>query len=405
LDQEEETYPMLQGLYASTDTGSILGSSLVNWYLGWFKTRTWGADTKVIRTTQMQEWLAMDPSLPVFDSTVDLLEYALNNLDLVDILHSLDQKTSFEVRTEFLNAYPHKDATSPVGAVIGLEVQESGLFVIRSLSYAGTLYPRAQIPERIASVTVLGVFAYVTVATHAFHLHYSSSARVASLSASLLSMTHPVRQILMPTELGVTNSIARGVHALLGEDRFFVQTLPFTYEGLRTMLQEYVPVMTFPPVTHRIGSDYHQWWTYLDQQMSRVVEALYPPGTTLDPAVRSWLTALHEEADRAGLVRVLVSGFMIQVRHNFVSNRIFGHFARFMLILDPREVPVTTAFRTLLVSEGTTLRWVPMTRNFSENVDHPAARSVMQAFYTGMKDLQVQHPLAQPQEIEASTGM
>jgi len=331
----------------------------------------------------------MSPSLPVFDSTVDLLEYALNNLDLVDLLYPLEKTTSFEVRTEFLNSYPHKDATSPVGAVIGLEVQESGLFVIRSLSYAGTLYPRAQIPERIASVTVLGIVAYVTVATHAFYLHYSSSARVVSLSASLLSMTHPVRQILMPTEIGAPNSLARGVHSLLGEDGFFVQTLPFTYEGLRTMLQEYVPVQTFPPATHRIGSDYHQWWTYLDHHMSRVVEALYPPGAILDPAVQSWLTALHEEVDRAGLVRVLVSGFMIQVRHNFLSNRIVGHLRRFVYILDPREVPVSTAFVTLLNNESTSRRWVPLTRNFSANVDHPAARSVMQAFYTGMKDLQV----------------
>jgi len=125
-------------------------------------------------------------------------------------IDSLAQETSFEGRTVFLNAYPHKGATSPFGAVLGLEVQGSGLFVIRSLSYDDALYPRTQIPERVASVVLSDIFAYVTVATQAFHLHRSSSARVVSLSASLVSMTHPVRQIRMPTELRVQNRLARG---------------------------------------------------------------------------------------------------------------------------------------------------------------------------------------------------
>ena len=82
-----------------------------------------------------------------------------------------------------------------------------------------------------------------------------------------------------------------------------------------------------------------------------------------------------------------------------------SHISRYRYILNPREVLVAQAMDTLVASQSTKLRWVPITRDFSSNIDHREARAVMHAFYQGMKDIRVSHELSQPHEIEASTGM
>ena len=101
----------------------------------------------------------------------------------------------------------------------------------------------------------------------------------------------------------------------------------------------------------------------------------------------------------------MASAFMIQVRHNFMSNRIVSHIVRYMSILEPSETRVARALLTMVMFKGTELRWVPITRDFSSNIDHREARAVMRAFYQGMSGIRVSHELSQPHEIEASTGM
>ncbi len=121
--------------------------------------------------------------------------------------------------------------------------------------------------------------------------------------------------------------------------------------------------------------------------MSVVVDALFPLATPLDPVVKAWLSAVDGHGcrtdDRATLIRTLSSVFMIQVRHNFMSNHITSHISRYRYILDPNEVPVAQAFDILTTNQATKLRWVPITRDFSPNIDHSEARAVMRAFYQG----------------------
>ena len=143
--------------------------------------------------------------------------------------------------------------------------------------------------------------------------------------------------------------------------------------------------------------------------MSDIVDTLYPQTTPLDPVVKAWLATIDGHGcrtdTRAALIHTLASAFMIQVRHNFMSNHIMSHISRCRYILNPRELLVAQPMDTLLTSQITKLRWVPITRDFSSNIDHREARAVMRAFYQGMKDIRVSHELSQPHEIEASTGM
>jgi len=340
-------------------------------------------------------------SLPVFRSNVDLLEYAINNIDTLGMLHATAQPEAFELRTGFLDDYQRKEPGPPVGATVALESQSSSSLVITSMTYDGVDYDRRdKIPEQAANAVLLGMRAYMTIASHAFHIHYQSSARVATLSHTMLPMSHPVRQVLMPTELGTTNVVARSVHSLLGEDGIFVRAFPFTYKGLCAMLRDATVRQATPDspfLGHQASSDYSVWLGYITKHMSDVVDALYPPPTTsLDPVVKAWLVNVachgYRTDDRATLIRAMASAFMIQVRHN-------------LYILDPNEVLVAPVMDIFTANLATKLRWVPITRDFSSNIDHREARAVMRAFYQGMSGIRVSHELSQPHEIEASTGM
>jgi hypothetical protein len=410
---DQEPYDAWQGMYAVTDTAFVMVAAVAKKYTSWLGSRSWAAGDLDTRTKHLNVWTPADASLPVFRSNVDLLEYAINNIDPLDILHATARSDVFEVRTAFLDDCQRKDPATHVGATVALEARSSTSLVITSMTYDGNEYgKRDKIPEHAAHAVLLGMMAYMTVASHAFHSHYQSSARVAALSQSMLPMSHPVRQILMPTELGTTSVIARAVHTLLGEDGNFVRCFPFTYKGLRAMLRDYTdrPVPTdFKFPGHRVAADYSVWWTHIAKNMSDVVNALYPPTTLLDPVVKAWLTAVDGHGrptdDRAALIRALASVFMIQVRHNFLSNHIVSHIFRYTYILDPTEVLVAPARAALAMNQATKLRWVPITRDFSPNIDHSEARAVMRAFYQGLKDIPVSHALSKPHEIEASTGM
>ena len=400
-------------MYAATDISFVMATTVLKKYASWLGSRSWVVADPGLRAEHLNLWTPADASLHVFRSNVDLLEYAINNIDTLGILHSAGRPEAFELRTTFLNDYPRKDPNTPVGATVALRQQSSSSLIITSMTYDGTDHDRRdKIPEDAAHAVLMGMLAYMTVASHAFHIHYRSSARVAALSHSMLPMSHPVRQVLMPTELGTTNGVARAVHVLLGEDGIFVHVFPFTYTGLCAMLRNYIvhPVTTDLPFPgHQVAADCGFWYAYVAKYMSDVVDALYPQVTPLDPVVKAWLNAVtgHEcqTDDRGALIHTLAYAFMIQVRHNFMSNHIVSHIFRYMYILNPNETLVAHALNAITTSQVTKLRWVPITRDFSSNIDHVEARAVMRAFYRGMKDIPVSHELSHPCEIEASTGM
>jgi hypothetical protein len=66
----------------------------------------------------MNLWTPADVSLPVFRSNVDLLEYAINNIDTLGMLHATAQPEAFELRTGFLDDYQRKEPGPPVGATV-----------------------------------------------------------------------------------------------------------------------------------------------------------------------------------------------------------------------------------------------------------------------------------------------
>ena len=79
-------------------------------------------ESRESRRKQLHVWSPENMSLPTFSCTVRLLEYFLNNADILDVLH---QGETFEVRTEFLDTYTKKSGVGLIGATIRLETVSS----------------------------------------------------------------------------------------------------------------------------------------------------------------------------------------------------------------------------------------------------------------------------------------
>ncbi len=116
------------------------------------------------------------PALPTFMTPLELLEYALRNVYVLDILR------------------------------------------------------RDDIPPAVASRALWGILGYNTVATHLYHLHGQCSALLARVSERLLNRMHPLHCMLLPTELGTTDVLVRGVPSLLTVRGMFVQCFPWTFD-------------------------------------------------------------------------------------------------------------------------------------------------------------------------------
>ena len=226
LDSDISVY---DGLRLS-DLPFILISRLLTWYVNMLpQDRTASRET---RRHQLHTWSTEDDSLPTFSCTVRLLEYFLNNADILDVLHR-EHNDMFEVQTEFLDTYTKKEGVGLVGATIRLapdpdpDPERPGDWRIVHLRQGTKTYTREQVPQDMAHRVCIGLKAYVTVATHAFDLHYDASHRRAVVSESLLPREHPLRRLLLPTELGTTSGIGRAVVSLLAPNDMFATVFPF----------------------------------------------------------------------------------------------------------------------------------------------------------------------------------
>jgi hypothetical protein len=408
LDSDLTAYDGLR----SSDLTFVLSARVLLWYSkllprGSFVSRE-------VRRQQLQTWSAEDDSLPSFSCTVKLLEYFLNNVDILDVLHRQEDDT-FEVQTEFLDTYAKKEGVGLVGATIRLEPDPAGErpgdWRIVHLRQGTTTYTREEVAQDMAHRVYTGLAAYVTVATHTFHLHYQASHRRAIVSESILPRNSPLRDLLLPTELGTTSAIGRGVVLLLAPQGIFSTIFPFQYRGgLDRMVEEYRPWDPADPADHRtqlvitkdrslhpVLGDYQRWWAYIERHLTPVVEELAG-----GDSVTTWRTAMNN--GRSSTVGHLATlAFFAQVRHNFLSNETFAHMARYGRILEPGPFNVSNAALVMILSVSTKLRWVPLTRGFAPAGCHPNIVD----FYSGLEVLgaSMRHPLSMPEEIEVSTGM
>ena len=300
-----------------------------------------------------------------------LLEFTINHMDILDALHG-----PTEIQTTFLDVYDRKDPTTPIGATIHLV----GLQVDRVLC-AGQTYRREELPDHVAHGLVCGLVLYVQACSHIYDAHYRLGFRLAQRSHALLPVAHPIRQVLLPTEVGVVNAFSRQASTLINQPGgWFMEAFPLTWKGLHQMVADHRPIDCAA-----LTGDYGRWWEYIHSYMTRVTQAVYPNEAALhaDHPILAWMDAPAPTV--AGLATLLSEAFFVQVRHTRLSNPAVEHIFRYMHILDPAPVRIATAAQTVAVGRATSeIGGVPLSRDFSGVVDHRAARNILHEFYTGL---------------------
>ena len=351
------------------------------------------------------------PVLPVFKDPVELLEFTVNNIDYMDIVHPSTDDL-FCIETTFLDTYRQRTpGTMTYGATIVLKLGPCGTFSIISIQYRGATYDREDIPRDIACGVLWGILTYVTVGTNLYYLQHRAGAAQTQLAQKILPITHTLRQILVPA----TDSLAP---TLLARSGMPAHCFPYTYDngGLDRLLKEYVPWDPLDPGVHLMEfdlpviGDYRRWWIYILGHMNHIVTALYPSADDLkqDIVASRWIkesTQTHGflapgTNDLARLPVLLSLAYLGQVRQNFLSNDTVDHIIRWYYILAPGPTSVSQASRMMLTMGDMRVHRVQMTRS-EVLIDNIRVRQVMDNFYnglgiTGTLANSIRHPMAHP---------
>ena len=406
----------------------LLAGRVIRAYHGMLDMTQWPDNEPDVRRGQLDAFIRENPALPTFTTPLALLEYALCNIDILDLLrHIANDPTRLVLCTMCVDHVQRKNSDRH-GVTLTVLAETMR---IEQLEHDGRCYSRDEIPPDIASRALWGLLSYVTGVTHLFMIHGKYAAMLTAISERVLDHSHPLRRILLPTELGATDVLISAIPPLLSSYGMPVQCFPWTVRGLRVLLRDYVAwnpldtksvrsqVLLSENSTVPVVGDLGRWWRYIHQHMAQVVDVLYETDASVrqDTQATQWL---HETTDlvgvtdvgeRASLVTVLSLVFFTQIRHHFLSNPVFEHILRWYYVLQPGPTSVGQALFSMIVYSVTSRQWVPLVgRQFEALNQHAGVRVIMTAFYEGLEPMRafarsMYHPLALPSEMGCSTGM
>jgi hypothetical protein len=339
-------------------------------------------------------WISEDHKLPDLFTPVTLLEFAVNNVGMADVLVKMvDEHNVYLIDLEFLSDYEHKPGiTCKTGGRIYLHKQNN-LLVIDRVSYGQFSYTKEDVPSNVAAAVLLGLVSYTTVCSHAIHIHLNHA--VVSLTThNSLSLDHTIRQLLLPLEFGSLLTLARAGHILLGEDSILVDIFPFTFTGLQTMTDQYVATRRVPDELHcgnMMSQDLLQWWCFLRENVNKIVTALYMSDETIDEPLIHWYAQVrliwprpaHEPDDSMpsleNISEMIAYIFMMHVYHVTLSNNNLTHVIRHMNLLEPTHLK--NSFLFLLNFHVTDQDLPPISESMAHSITDPRIRLLVQDFY------------------------
>ena len=199
-------------------------------------------------------------------------------------------------------------------------------WVIQSLLYDQQVYEK--IPPLPAWWFLYGMVAYVTMVSHAIgtHLHSAETVRAAREE---LAPSHPVRRILLPTEIDVMHAADRARYLLMTYDGPVQLAFPFTFDGLQTLVQECPRQRTKTELLRALllldpdectvpyVRGLARWAHYFDGDVRKAMR-----GLPADVHVRRFLERVDPGTwySHDALVEVVVYAYLRLVRHNSWSS-------------------------------------------------------------------------------------
>lgn len=344
----------------------------------------------------------------------------------------------FYIDTQALNTYPHKDGMRKLGAR-GEFLLVNGKLELQTVVYETVVYQRGDTSEeaRTALRALYGSYSFIrTVLTHAIGIHWKSSAEFILKLRDIFPESHPLRQVLMPTELGALNGLARAAKTLLSRDAFFHEFGPLTYEGLNELIRDYIaeadPCLEKMELIQEAGlteykewrlseeevtalpfASLHAWLVHIHKYATEYVDTylrLYPD----DIYLQRWEAANPKLAGREALIKVIGAMYLLQIIHSSVANSSFFYiFSSYSYILRTgvtglnSHSRISTHFMQMIVDASTSEEWFHIELDVSSLITEPSCREVWHRFYLGMKELALDSrlPIYQPSIVPGSTGL
>ncbi len=378
------------------------------------------------------------------------IEWYCNHFDILDLLQK-DHQGHFVIDTTFLDNYEYKDWAAPLGARLTMEATPDG-FSAKELYYQG----KEGFGEEEIRACLAGILTYTTICSHLFHVHYRVAYRMAKQNQVLLSLHHPIRRVLLPTELEVSNNVARAISGLIRRQGAVISIVNFTYAGAGKMITDYKQGRSLETDIHTMKdfaqsfnltpqekqcppfSSYITWKSYLLSMFRKIVGDLYSSDREVkqDKALQTWyqhvtmpLTVYEsgqgknipiQPVGREEVAGLLAYVYFCQVRHSQQSNdplMHFGHHVPFTVRRSPKgsHSSLTQSFLQNLTFLATSTPWLQMTTNMSklmrdaewDEERKQKAEATWNQFYKELWELPIdpRFPLLTPREIEASSGL
>jgi hypothetical protein len=331
----------------------------------------------------------------------------------------------FYLDTQFLNLprYIRKPGEDDLGCLAIFELTHDG-FRFVSLKYKNKTYYRDDTSDeaKYALRALYGGYSLIrTILTHAVSIHLLTSARFVIAIRKSFDITHPLRQVFLPTELMSLNGIARALNTLFCENGVFQKFSPYTFEGLKLLISDYIdlkgdlmPKMAF--MNPNGLADYKNWnldekeveclpfkglntWFKYIYNFADAYVTEYMRQNPHTPLLRQWaqegFATFYCDAKTA-MVKTIALMYSTQIIHATVADpSLFYIFSGYSYTLRKgfglinSHALKSTHFMQMVTDESTAHAWVKLNEDLSCNITDLRLRTICRNFYTGIKSLNI----------------
>lgn len=389
---------------------------------------TWLSDTD--RLASISSWV----DLPVPESqniprsyNIHAINWLATNVDLLDLVEVKDDVYIIDLM--FMNTYQRNCSyQDTIGTYSRFRCTNNGFELIDIFHDGNTT---DQPTPRTVEAFRAGLVTFSTVCSHFADVHYRTAANITHCSDTYLPLEHPLRRILLPTELGTRNVIGRSLTTLISPDGALVTDTPLTYIGLQHMVDDYLKLYSLPTQLNRwAGSKFAQ---HLDYDSStqpwkdlvtwhRVIRTFAEKvvaNIDMDTPIHEWVSAIFGKptvASKELVAQIITYSYFVQVRHSLMSNADRSYF-NMCLRSDELSKQMGrdmgpnfyTQLVSILVGMSTSQRWIPITTSLSDLArDYPQLVMIWDEFVLNLNNMDIDtqtNPLLDPFDVDISCGL
>ena len=371
------------------------------------------------------------------------MDYLVNESLYAFDMMKRDNKTElFIIDSRFMSKYEQKPNYLKGGCCISYFKLTKHGFKLQKIKYNDeTLYRK----NRYNSSSFLPFYAlyfdiltYVTICVHAIQCHYITSANLTDKNTRYLSLDHPIRQLLLPTELNCINNDVGNIITALIKNGDFYNIFAYTDKGLIDMINDNILHHRYDFFTNdtlfsklhlsKEEMEYYPIKTYatyyklLDELSNNFVNECVSQGL-MDDEIKTWVDMCYPVEDRPSklstkaIVKRIIQGiFFHSVKHKMSQNANFTYFWVQFPVIQLNEntndyyIDLTTLNYTCQLAMITNVEIIDITKNMSFLIDNPTLKSIVNDFHHKINKLDKNYPsnfisCLKPSDISFSIGM